>query len=101
VASSPRSSAYPLGVAAGLAEVAGRALRRVHAGGLVLTGGQTARAVCDSLGISAIELVGEIEPGVPLGRAVGVPIHVVAKAGTAGDRLSLVRALGAFERGAA
>jgi uncharacterized protein YgbK (DUF1537 family) len=88
-------------VAAGLAEVARRALRRVHAGGLVLNGGRTARAVCDALGISAIELVGEIEPGVPLGRAVGVPIDVVAKARTFGDRLSLVRALAAFERGAA
>jgi uncharacterized protein YgbK (DUF1537 family) len=81
-----------------LAVVAHRALGRVCAGGLVLTGAQTARAVCDALGIGGIELVGEIEPGVPLGRAVDAPLDVVARAGSFGDRLSLVRALAAFER---
>jgi hypothetical protein len=58
-------------IAEGFAAVAGRALGRVRAGGLVLTGGQTARAVCDALAIAGIELVGEIERGVALGRAVG------------------------------
>jgi D-threonate/D-erythronate kinase len=95
--------------AEGFAAVAGRALGRVRAGGLVLTGGQTARAVCDALAIAGIELVGEIERGVALGRAVGssgkgqeiAGLHVVASAGTFGHRLSLVRALAAFERGAA
>jgi uncharacterized protein YgbK (DUF1537 family) len=88
-------------VADGLAAVAHRALCRVRAGGLVLTGGQTARAVCDALGLTGIELVGELDPGVPLGRAVGAPLDVVAKAGTFGDRLSLVRTLAAFESAAA
>jgi uncharacterized protein YgbK (DUF1537 family) len=60
----------------------------------VVTGGQTARAVCDALAIARIDLVGEIEPDVALGRAVGTPLDVVAKAGSFGDRLSLVRALG-------
>jgi uncharacterized protein YgbK (DUF1537 family) len=76
---------------------------------VVLTGGQTARAVCDALAIAGIELVGEIERGVALGRAVGssgegqeiAGLHVVASARTFGHRLSLVRALAAFERGAA
>jgi uncharacterized protein YgbK (DUF1537 family) len=36
----------------------------------------------------------EIEPDVALGRAVDSALDVVAKAGTFGDRLSLVRALG-------
>jgi uncharacterized protein YgbK (DUF1537 family) len=85
-------------VAEGLAVVAHRVLGRVCAGGLVLTGAQTARAVCDALGIGGIELVGEIEPGVPIGRAVDAPLDVVARAGSFGDRLSLVRALAAFER---
>jgi uncharacterized protein YgbK (DUF1537 family) len=60
----------------------------------VLTGGHTARAVCDALAISRIDLVGEVEPDVALGRAVDTAFDVVAKAGTFGDRLSLVRALG-------
>lgn len=58
----------------------------------------TARAVCDALGIARIELVGEIEPGVPLGRTADGQLDVVARAGTFGDRLSLVRALAAFGR---
>jgi D-threonate/D-erythronate kinase len=81
-------------IAAGLAGVARRALCDANAGGLVLTGGLTARAVCDALAIARIDLVGEIEPGVALGRAVDSGLDVVAKAGTFGDRLSLVRALG-------
>ena len=81
-------------IAAGLAGVARRALCDANAGGVVLTGGLTARAVCDALAIARIDLVGEIEPGVALGRAVDSGLDVVAKAGTFGDRLSLVRALG-------
>jgi uncharacterized protein YgbK (DUF1537 family) len=96
-------------IAQGLAAVASRALGRVRAGGLVLTGGQTARAVCDALGIAGIELVGEVERGLALGRAVGssgegqglTGLELVASAGTFGKRVSLVRALAAFERGAA
>jgi uncharacterized protein YgbK (DUF1537 family) len=81
-------------IAAGLAGVARRALDDARAGGLVLTGGHTARAVCDALAITQLDLVGEIEPGVALGRAEDTTLDVVAKAGTFGDRLSLVRALG-------
>jgi D-threonate/D-erythronate kinase len=96
-------------IAHGLGAVTRAALDRARPGGLVLTGAQTARAVCDALGIAAMELVGEIAPGVPLGRTVGdalghaatPPLDVVARAGTFADRLSLVRALGAFERAAA
>jgi uncharacterized protein YgbK (DUF1537 family) len=88
-------------IAAGLASVASEALRRAPAGGLVLTGGQTARAVCEALAIAGIDLIREVEPGVPLGRAVGAPLDVVTKAGAFGDRLSLARALATFERPAA
>ena len=35
--------------------------------GLVATGGDTARRIVDALGASALDLAGEIEPGVPLG----------------------------------
>jgi D-threonate/D-erythronate kinase len=85
-------------IAAGLAGAVRKALCEARAGRLVVTGGHTARAVCDALAIARIDLVGEIEPGVALGRAVGTGLDVVAKAGTFGDRLSLVRALGAQRR---
>ena len=80
------------GVAA-LAEAA--ALAAEHAAGLVLTGGETARAVCDRVGVRAIELCGEVEPGVPLGRIASPARAVVTKAGAFGDPGTLCRAVDA------
>ena len=74
----------------------GRALE--HAAGLVVTGGETARGVCDRVGVAAIELIREIEPGVPLGRAGDLTI--VTKAGAFGDPGTLCRAVDAIRRGA-
>ncbi len=65
-----------------------------HAGGLVLTGGETARAVCDRVGVTAIELIREVEPGVPLGRAGD--LGIVTKAGAFGDPGTLSRAVDAI-----
>jgi uncharacterized protein YgbK (DUF1537 family) len=69
-----------------------------HAAGLVLTGGETARAVCDRVGVTAIELIREIEPGVPLGRAGD--LGIVTKAGAFGDPGTLCRAVDAIRSGA-
>ena len=69
-----------------------------HAAGLVLTGGETARAVCDRVGVTAIELIREIEPGVPLGRAGD--LGIVTKAGAFGDPGTLSRAVDAIRSGA-
>jgi uncharacterized protein YgbK (DUF1537 family) len=69
-----------------------------HAAGLVLTGGETARAVCDRVGVTAIELIREIEPGVPLGRAGD--LNLVTKAGAFGDPGTLCRAVDAIRSGA-
>jgi 4-hydroxythreonine-4-phosphate dehydrogenase len=69
-----------------------------HAAGLVLTGGETARAVCDRVGVTAIELIREIEPGVPLGRAGD--LGIVTKAGAFGGPATLSRAVDAIRSGA-
>ena len=64
--------------------------------GLVLSGGETAAAVLSALGACAIDLVGELEAGVPLGRVVGGRadgVPVVLKAGGFGDRETLVHAV--------
>lgn len=54
----------------------------VTAGGLVLTGGDTAAAVLMAAGVGGIELVEEIESGVPLGITMGsFRTMVVTKAG--------------------
>jgi uncharacterized protein YgbK (DUF1537 family) len=71
--------------------------------GLFCTGGETARAVLDAVGISGIRLAGEVEPGVPLGTGEGgggyARIPIITKAGAFGDPETLVRcraALGGF-----
>lgn len=70
--------------------------RSHHLRGLILTGGDTARAVCRHLGVAGIQLLAEIEPGVPLGRLVGqtsTKLLAVTKAGAFGSEQTLVHAL--------
>jgi uncharacterized protein YgbK (DUF1537 family) len=81
VGEGPVDPAHSLEIAAGLARLAAPAT--VHAGAVVMTGGDTARAVLDALGIPLIEVLGEIEPGVPVARAAGAePGHTGQAAGT-------------------
>lgn len=72
-----------------MAEAAQALLQR--AGTLVLTGGATARAVLDCLGVHRLDVVGELEPGICLSRD-GARC-VVTKAGAFGDSQSLLRVL--------
>jgi uncharacterized protein YgbK (DUF1537 family) len=68
-------------------------------GGMILTGGQTARLVCQRLSVSGIELQGELEPGMPIGRLIGGPwarMDVVTKAGGFGGPLALLDAIWAL-----
>lgn len=46
---------------------------------LILTGGATAEAVLDALGVTVLELVGEVTPGLPLSLAAGW--RIVTKSG--------------------
>lgn len=69
-----------------------------HLGGLFATGGETARALLDRLGIAGIRLIEEVEPGVPLGLALparpgGPAIPVVTKAGAFGSAATIARSL--------
>jgi len=62
------------------------------AGGLVLTGGDTAVGVLQAWGTIAIRLVDEMAPGIVFATAVGpLSIPVVTKAGSFGDRATLTR----------
>lgn len=61
-------------------------------GGLVVTGGEMARAILSSVGIKGLRMRGEVETGVPLGLSIGsVSLPVVTKAGAFGDSMTLVR----------
>ncbi len=84
-------------LAAALAELIAPCLSQV--GGLIVTGGATARAILDRAGISGLRMQGEIEPGAPLGISTGaIAIPVITKAGAFGDRTTLKRCR-AFLRG--
>jgi uncharacterized protein YgbK (DUF1537 family) len=61
-------------------------------GGLFCTGGETARALLNTGGAAGIRLVGEVEPGVPLGIVEGWHnLPIVTKAGAFGTPQTLVR----------
>jgi uncharacterized protein YgbK (DUF1537 family) len=80
---------------AALAELLSPMLPRI--GGLVVTGGETARALLVRSGVSGLQMRGEVEPGVPLGISIGkVAIPIITKAGAFGNPLTLVRARAAL-----
>ena len=63
--------------------------------GLVLTGGDTAKAVCSQLQIAEMQLYSEVEPGLPFGKLQGEKAQywAITKAGGFGNEQSLVNAL--------
>lgn len=87
------------GVASALGEIVGSAADTAAPGGLVLTGGETARRVCEALGIEEIELLSELEPGVPVGRTAPGGLPIITKAGAFGGPGSLVNACAALRGG--
>ncbi|MFL5399749.1 MAG: four-carbon acid sugar kinase family protein [Myxococcales bacterium] len=67
-------------------------------GGLVATGGDIARAVLSALGASGVHLVGEVEPGIPLGLAdTRCLLPLVTKAGAFGNPSTLQRCRAALK----
>jgi uncharacterized protein YgbK (DUF1537 family) len=72
----------------------GELVRRVHGFDVLFaTGGETASMLCRALGIDALDVLGELDPGVVLARASGGPdgSTVVVKPGGFGDADCLVR----------
>jgi uncharacterized protein YgbK (DUF1537 family) len=59
----------------------------------VATGGETARALCDALELTQLDILGQIEPGVCLARlpVPGSTKYLVIKSGSFGDPATLVR----------
>jgi D-threonate/D-erythronate kinase len=64
-----------------------------HAGALVATGGETARAILDAWGIQRLRLLGEVEPGLPWSVTEGWrrALIVLTKAGSFGTSGTLLR----------
>lgn len=83
-------------VAAALGQTVARTAAIRRPGALVLTGGDTALAVCRALGASSLWLDGEVERGLPRGRLADGPyagLPVVTKAGGFGGEAALRQAL--------
>jgi len=83
-----------------LSELTVRLARR-RCGALVLTGGDTAVAICRRLQAAGIRIICEIAPGVPLGCLAGGQLDglpVVTKAGAFGEDDVFVRALAILKK---
>jgi uncharacterized protein YgbK (DUF1537 family) len=65
---------------------------------LVVAGGETSGAVLDSIGVHAAEVIGTIDPGVPLLRSIGEPgVGLVLKSGNFGSTDFFVKAARSLE----
>ncbi len=101
-----------------LAQAAAWVLERADLAGMFITGGDTLRALCHTLGATALRILDEVQPGVPAGRlrslveetatlhstqdadCAGRKLHsldhewrVVTKAGAFGDDLTIARSI--------
>ena len=78
----------------GLAGVAGSLVREGRLSGVVATGGDTANALCSALGAQALEILGEVEAGIPIMRILGeASLSLVTKAGGFGSPAAMAEAL--------
>ncbi len=78
----------------GLAQVAGGLVREGRLSGIVATGGDTANALCNILGAEALEILGEVEAGIPVMRMLGeASLPLVTKAGGFGSPAAMAEAL--------
>ncbi|WP_105404691.1 MULTISPECIES: four-carbon acid sugar kinase family protein [Neorhizobium] len=80
------TSADPRAIAIALGKAARAIIERHPVTGILLTGGDTAESILRELEVGSLELLGEIEPGVPIGRVTGSnPIGIITKAGGFGS----------------
>ncbi len=83
-------------IAASLGVFASRLIKGVRLSGLILTGGDIAYQTCLQLEIHSLEVLQEVEEGIPLSKAADGPfvnIMIVTKAGAFGQQSSLHHAM--------
>jgi uncharacterized protein YgbK (DUF1537 family) len=99
------SSAAPEGIVAGKGEAIEQAFREIARGlarrgvrKFVVAGGETSGAVVEALGVRALAIGPEIDPGVPWTAAVGGEAYLLAlKSGNFGSREFFAKALGMLQ----
>ena len=102
IVTTARTPDSPLGagsIASRLGEVVAQLQEQFQVGGLVLTGGDIAAAVCAALEAHSLQLLGEVQPGIALGCLADgacAGLAVVTKAGGFGNDCALIDALAAL-----
>ena len=89
-------TADPAAVLRAIAHDAVERLRGARFGTVIATGGETMEAILDGLKVRTFEILTELEPGFPLGRAAltgGNALFIAMKAGGFGNDDTLVRAV--------
>jgi uncharacterized protein YgbK (DUF1537 family) len=72
-------------ISSAVADLASRIIDLARPAGLVVAGGETSGAICRRLGITALRVGRNIEPGVPLCASLGgTPLRLVLKSGNFG-----------------
>jgi uncharacterized protein YgbK (DUF1537 family) len=88
--------ATPPAIVRGLGLLTHAIAQTVSLGGLIVTGGDAALGVVSALGASAIQVLGEVEPGIPWGMSLGGDadgLPIVTKAGGFGREETLTAAI--------
>lgn len=86
-----------------LGAIVTRILATAPLAGLFLSGGDVARAVCGEDGIQALQILGDLQPGVIVGEAIGARyagLRVITKAGGFGNEDAMLQAIEHFTQGA-
>jgi uncharacterized protein YgbK (DUF1537 family) len=79
----------------GLAQAGCKLVHEGRISGIVATGGDTANALCNALEAQALEILGEVEAGIPVMRILGTQsLPLVTKAGGFGSPTAIGDALG-------
>ncbi|MFT9485785.1 MAG: four-carbon acid sugar kinase family protein [Tepidibacillus sp.] len=81
-------------IAKSLGEIIASVINYINISGLVLTGGDTAKAVSRQIQVQGMQLFKEVENGIPLGKLIGkYEFPVVTKAGAFGSKKALFKAI--------
>ncbi len=79
-----------------LAAIAAKIIERWEIGGIILSGGDIARATCEALGITGVRVIMELQPGIVVGETIGstrAGLRIVTKAGGFGNEDAIVEAV--------
>ncbi len=88
-----------LRIAYALAQLVSRAVAQCPPAGLIIAGGETSSAICRTLGLGALEVGRNIEPGVPLCFPLsGIDAPLVLKSGNFGSAIFYSNAIDAIRR---